>query len=500
MLNKIWILGISVCVLFPSYSFSGSEKSEPNAVEQIQLTLQECIALTFKNNLNIQIEKITPLIAETLITRGEGEFDPTFSTSASVNKTMSPSASTFAAPKVGKVETIAVSAGVNKKYKTGTEINFQAGSMRSRTNSRFQGINPQYDTSLKFSVSQNLLKNFGTEINSATIQIAAINWSKSKLSFKNTVLQILTDVQLTYLDLVFAKKDLEVKKENLNLAIEFENRVKTQVEIGVLPPIEITQAKAEVALREEEIIIARSTIQNIEDKLKQFVNLSPDWSAFSLHPADVPFIEPAPSTLDEDILEALEKRPDYLEAVANSKTLRIDISKKKNLLLPALGVSGNLELTGLSGSAQTSANLDGTVSQSQFGGGYGKSYEDILNGEHINWNLGVSLTIPLGNKAAKSDLLEAEFNARKNEAIIRKLKQDVSIQVREARRRVDTAVKRIDVTKISGKLAKEKLAAEETKFKLGMSTSFNVLEFQRDLSLAKTRELLAVSDYNKAII
>ena len=464
------------------------------------LSLKETVALTLKNNLEISIERINPKITETEITRSEAEFDYSFNASTSIGKNRIPSASAFASPPEAENEVFSVSTGIKKRASAGTNYQLSLDTQRTMSNSKFQGLKPQYTSNLNLSVTQNLLKDFGVDVNTAKIKIASNNRDISINQLKSKGIVIISQVEEIYWDMVFAIEDLKVKRESLKLAQDLEKRIRIQVEVGTMAPLEITQAQAEVAVREEDVIISQNRVESTEDRLKKIINIEEKggWD-LAIVPIDTPKMMAEEIILEESMKTALENRPEYSQAKTDLKNKNIQVEYKKNQLYPALDLIGSLKLNGISGDAEDVV-FSGSVSRSGYGGDYFKSYDRLVSGNYYDWSVGLSLQIPFGNRAANSSYTAAKLDAEKGIKSLKNLEHQISVEVREAVRLIDTNKKRVDTTAVSRRLAEEKLSAEEKKFAVGMSTSFNVLEYQRDLVAAKTREISAIIDYNKSLL
>ncbi|MEK6545921.1 MAG: TolC family protein [Nitrospinota bacterium] len=478
------------------------------------LSLKETVALALKNNLEISIERINPKITETEITRNEAEFDYSLNASTSVGKNRTPSASAFASPPEAENEAFSVSAGIKKRSETGTNYQVSVDTQRTMSNSKFQGLKPQYTANLNLSITQNLLKDFGVDINTAKIKIASNNRDITLNQLKDKGIKIISQVEEIYWDLVFAIEDLRVKRESLKLAQDLERRIRIQVEVGTMAPIEITQGQAEVAMREEDVIISQNRVESVEDRLKKIINIenhpfTPPFEGgeglkgggwdLAIVPTDAPKVLSEDVVLEENIKVALENRPEYKQAEIDLKNKNIQVEYKKNQLHPSLDLVGSLKLNGISGDTEDVV-FAGSISRSGFGGDYFKSYDRLISGNFYDWSIGLSLQIPLGNRMAVSSYTAAKLDIEKGLKSLKNLEHQISVEVREAVRSIETNKKRVNTTVVSRRLAEEKLSAEEKKYAVGMSTSFNVLEYQRDLIAAKTREIAAIIDYNKSLV
>lgn len=209
-------------------------------------------------------------------------------------------------------------------------------------------------------------------------------------------------------------------------------------------------------------------------------------------PQDKPsFSMSEPIDLWASIKTALQKRPDYLTKKKELDSKNILVQFNENQLYPSLDLIASFGLNGLSGDAQS-------LTAGEFDGNYGDSIDRAFSGDFLSWEAGVKFSYPLGNRAAKSRLLASKLESSQLLMEIKDLEKTIILEVREAVRQIKTDVKRIQAARIARKLAEEKLSAEEKKFEVGLSTSFNVLEFQTDLAEEQSSELKAIVDYKKS--
>ena len=293
--------------------------------------------------------------------------------------------------------------------------------------------------------------------------------------------------------------DLKVKEKSLERAKDLERRVKAQVSVGTMAEIETLQAKSEVASREETLLVAQDLIQDNEDNLKNILNINFDSKEGekSIYPSDKPSMIIEDVDLNAVIKEALSIRPDYLGKKKELDNQNIMVKYKENQIYPSIDLVGSLGLNGLSGNAieVTSGTFTG---KSSFGGGYGEALSHALSANYLNWELGVKLSYPLGNRSAKSQLATSRMVAAQLILSIKDLEKQIILEVRESIRQLKTDIKRVQASSIAKRLAEKKLKAEEKKFEVGLSTSFNVLEFQEDLAEQQNNEIKAIIDYNQS--
>ena len=480
---------------------SNPKKSKPRKPDivltnTLEMSLQDVIANTLKNNISIAVQEFQSKIRQEQIITQEAVFDPSVSVEANANKETDAAASFFVTPPILRTDSINLDLSLSQKLKLGTEYEIKFDNERSGTNSFFAGLSPQYTTRFEVNLTQPLLKNFGLDINKSNIYIATNNLDISDFDFKNKVIEVITDTENVYWDLVFSKGDLIVQQKSVQRAKDLERRVKAQVEVGTMAPLEILQAQSEVASREEAVITARKLIQDNEDNLKNILNISFDSpeGRKEIQPLDSPkFIVEAPVPLKKSILIALKMRPDYLAKKKELDNKNIQVKFNENQLYPTLDLIASFGLNGISGreTSPGSSVLEGNL---------GKSIERAFSGDLPAFGGGLLFKYPLGNRDAKSRLAVSKLETAQLLMDIKDLEKTIVVEVREASRQINTDKKRVQAARIARRLAKEKLIAEEKKFEVGLSTSFEVLQFQTDLAEEQSKELKSVIDFNKSNI
>jgi outer membrane protein len=478
-----------------------STTDKPPADSLQFLTLRDAIEQTLNNNVTIAVEAFNSKIREQDITDRKSEFDPSVNIALSTQERTNQVSSAFASPAKSRNLDHVWNLSLKQKVITGGDYEIKFDNSRNRTNSAFAGLNPQYSSELLLSATQPLLKNFGIDTNKRNIYIASNDLDISDFEFESKVIETVTAMENIYWELVFSIEDLNVKKKSLKRAKDLEKRVRAQVKVGTVAPLEILQAQSEVASREELLLQAEDLILDNEDNLKNILNIDFDTPAGlkTMVPADRPrFMPEKQSDLSESIKKALKNRPDYLSRKAALANDNILVKYNENQVYPSLDLIGSLGLNGISGNAVRISQFDGGEVQSGFGGDYGTALNSTISRDYYQWGVGLRLSYPLGNRSAKSKLTAARLKVAQTLLDIKDLEKKIIVEVREAVRQIKTETKRVQATRLARKLAEEKLNAEEKKLEVGLSTSFEVLQFQEDLVAEQSNEIRALIDYNKA--
>jgi outer membrane protein TolC len=461
------------------------------AENQINLSIQECISLALKSNLNIRIKRIGPQIQDALLTMAKGRFDPSATFSPSANSAEEPSSTPgITGADVRSSNSQGFTIGIADPIVTGGSYGLSFLNNRSESNSSFQTLNPAYRSGLTLDVTQPLLEGFGFAVNKASIIIAQNNKDISLLSLKAQLIRTLSEVQDAYWELVFAIENLKVQQIALGQAQDLFKKNQRFKEAGKATASDVLQAQAAVASREADVIAAKDAVKDSEDRLKRVTNMIQDeadshavstaWDV-PIVPVDTPSFEEMKVDLEESIATALENRPEYAQTKIDLANSDISIKVAKNQRLPRLDLEGSLSLNGLGG------EMDEPLSQ------VGKVKYDT-------WYVGFALRMPLNGRATKAELKKSQLEKEEALIALKDLEQQIVTEVRGATRQLETDQKRIEATKAAEEFARQVLLAEERKYELGLSTSYELLQFQANLATAAKNRLRALIDYRKSIV
>jgi outer membrane protein TolC len=443
------------------------------------LSLKDSIALALKNNLDIAIEGFNPQLRDQDIISQKSVFDP--SAFLEANRADNRFPGNFSLVSRSSIGTSAwnYNVGLREKLPTGGtyELRFNneyffAGSSSSSTG---------YDSQLALTLTHPLLKNAGFEANETGIRIATNNQGISREQLRLRVSNITTQVQNAYAELLFNIDNLGVQRRSLQLARDLVALNTARVRAGVAAPVEVTQAEAQEAANVQNVILAEKAVRDAEDTLKVIMNL-PAGTAWGqeIQPTYRLTFEPKSFNLEETIQKALENRYEYKGAKLDIQNKELSVRLARNQLLPDL-------------------SLTGSVSTNGFGGNYGNNVSTMTNGDFVSYSVGVVLTVPLGNRAAEASYTSAKLTTDQAKTSLKQLELQIIQQVREAVRRVEAFARRVDANRSARVLAEEQLRVEQRRLEAGVSTTFNVLSFQRDLSAAEANELRATADYFEAL-
>ena len=500
VLAGLWIIPA------PTEGWSLDTTEPPAAERRESLSLADAAIRALQHNLDISISRHTKESRLADIVIEQAKFDPTISLNGQFNRTVSPlnrPVLGFTTPTLTTIQPFdqnnsSVTADITQNLITGGNVDLNYSPARNNVagaQSCFgkpstdpicsRGgflFNPSWTGGLGFTLTQPLLRNAGIEVNQTFIKVAQNNAEVEQHVFRDRVLTVLTSVEQTYWEVVFANENLKVAQAALKAAEELLSTNRAKVKAGIMSIVDVLQAEAAMASRVEQVLVAEKAIRDQEDQLRRLLNPGEEDLRQDMHltPTDLPVTVLEPISLQETIDIAIEQRPEIIQAKKNLESGELNQQFARNQLLPTLSFQGTVGLAGL-------------------GKDYGDSFNNNFSGNFYNYGAGLVLSYPLGNRSAINTYNKRQLEARNAEAALASVRQQIIVGVREAVRRVQTDFKRIETTRSARIMAEKQLQAEQERLKVGMSTTRFVLDFQRDLATARGNELRATVDYNKAL-
>ncbi|MBM3295308.1 MAG: TolC family protein [Candidatus Aminicenantes bacterium] len=468
----------------------------------LRLSLAECIQKTLKNNLGLAADLLTPEMASASLAVAGQKFIPSLVMNYGQQDNRSASFSFLdtagAAVSTAQNE---YSFQVAQTLPTGGSLTLGLTGYKTDTTRQFQTINPRFGSTLRFSFSQPLLKDFGWRVSRREVLLARNNRDISELNLSQAVEDVIYRAKSAYWSLVYSLENLEVRRRSLKLARELLDKTKAEVEAGTMPPIEILTAQADVSTREADILEAEAMVRNSEDLIRTYMNLEAEIpGAASVHivPTDSPEVAEHVVSLEEALAAAMLHRPDLQAAKVGLSSKQLNVGFARNQLFPDLRLQASYWSPGISGTQilyEGGNALTGKVIGIVPGGG-DQALKDAMDFKYKNWSVGLSLTFPMNMIFSREAYVLAKLDLDQNLLRLRNQEQQVFLEIRTAVRSVETNYRRIQAYRAARENATKKLEAEEEKLKVGLSTNYFVLQYQRDLASAMISELKSTVDYN----
>lgn len=500
--------------------------------KRVRLTLREAITYALENNRDIEVERLNVQLNEFDLRGSYGAYDPTLAMSLYYDRSRVPIANIIAGGPDGGLKTDNVVGNAQFQQRTpwqGGIFSGQFNNDRATTTNLFNVLNPQYTTTMNFTYTQPLWRNREIDAPRRQIKIAKKRLDISDSQFRQRAVEIIAQVQRAYWDLVFVRRDREIKRESVELAQTQLESNQRRVEVGVLAPSDVISARVEVERRTDEAEAALESIQRAENALKALL-LQPSsagmWQA-ELEPTEMPQIEASIQVpLPDAVRLAFQNRQELEQYRLRGELNRIDVEFFRDQTKPQIDFFASYRTNGLSGSERleenpfTSGNaaLNARINQlsqlaglpplpdtgggggipGTFLGSYGQSLANVFKNDFRTWRFGLNINLPLRNRTAQAQLGRALAEGRQLDVQRQKTEQMVEIEVRNALQAVETARRRVEAAKNSHANAELQYDSEVRKFDAGQSTNFLVLDRQNALSSSRGRELRALTDYTKA--
>ncbi|HEY6230377.1 MAG TPA: TolC family protein [Pyrinomonadaceae bacterium] len=469
----------------------------------LTLTLNEAIKRALENNNDIEIARDDVRFAETQLRALQGVYDPFYSISPQYQKSIQPVTFVTSGAPSGKLATSQFSfdPALTKSFeKGGGTYVLQFNNAKNTTSAINSTLNPFYSSNLSLSITQPLQRNRSIDNNRRQIRIQKKRLEQSDADFRLRTIDVITQVQRAYWDLVFALRDQQNQLENLNLTRENLRRVEAQIAVGTKAPLERAEVQTELANRESSLLVAVQGVSIAENNLKQLIVKDPtraEWTA-QITPTDTPKFDATPVNLNDALKEARDNRPELRRLRLQNDINDIDKQYFKNQMRPQVDLQATFATTGLAGSPCTGATCQSSA-PAFLQGGYTKDLRNLLSLETRNITVGVAIQFPIHNTTAKANFAGARIQGEQLEASMRSQDQIIEVDVRNAAQAVETSRRRVLAAREARANAEMQLEGEQRLYQVGRSTTFLLFQRENALTNARNAELRAETDYNKAL-
>jgi outer membrane protein TolC len=467
---------------------------------QIQLDLDEAISLALERNLGLRVQRYTRAQQHFEILRNMGIYDLNLGAETSASMADDPSASNLSGVDVGVDESQSLGLSLDRLLPTGGVSSVLWSNSRSETNNIFASPNPGYRITLTLVHNQPLLRNLGKLATERNLKVARTNSAIAFTDFEGAVIDTVQIVEEAYWTLVEARQQLTVAEESRSLAQELHEMNRIQVDVGTLAPLELIQSEVGIATRQEEIIRTQAAVDDAADALRRLLNVeSPRLWSMEVVPVTDPEIERITIDLESAMTTALDERPDLAAQRLQLDNLELDTQVARNLARPRLDAQLRYGWNARDGDVRDREDpFDPDSPVTIIPGGYDEALQQIIDRQFTGWQVALDFGYPIQNREARAQRTIADLALEQGESLLQDLELQVRTDVRTAARAVDTAAQQIDSARVSMRLAEQNLDAERKRYENGLSTSFQVLEIQEDLTQARSREVAAITGYRRA--
>jgi outer membrane protein len=461
----------------------------------LRLSLRDAIGTAVQQNLGVQLQNYEYRISGQNLRASYGVFD--FLTDATLSHGYSrvPTDNPFE-PAGGRSTNL--TAGMNQFLPTGGtyDLDITTGRATSVGGGRF--INPRYENEIGLRLNQPLLRDFGIDITRRGITVARNNLGITEGAFRTALMDTVNLTEQAYLDLIYARRAVDVVKESLFLARDQARITQIRIDVGASAPLDILQPRVTIATTEEQLIGAVASVRNAEDRLRALLNLpTTEWDR-PIVPTDDVSYTPMTINFQEAVQRAIANRPEVDQQRLAIDNARVQALFTRNQVLPALDFVASYGLQGLAGRRvlQTDPEGNPTIVRSD---PYADTFSQIAGLDFPGFSFGFNFGIPVFNLEARANARAAQLDLEQSRMFQAQTQQNIAVEVRSAARAVDTFAQTIAATRAAREAAERNVEAERKRYENGMTTNFQVLEVQQQLSDARVRELQALVGYQQAV-
>lgn len=496
----------STLVVLITLSLTASSLSAQTESET--LTLSEATAMALEKNGDVIVERGSLDIARANVLRAQAVYEPAFRADARFRERTDPVNSVLSGAPEGELAPTFTgfqsSASLVGLLRTGGSVSITSGLGRDETNSVLTLLTPSWTTLFGVEVRQPLLQNRKIDPARRAIRVARVDQSRAEASLRRTVTETTAAVERAYWAVVVSSREVAIRDSNIQVALAQREGTKIRIEAGTQAESDLSQITAEVERRRGDLILSRESLIRAENQLKNLILrdlADPLWSR-RLVPEDSPNIERTPPDVPAAIASALHARPELLELQQRLQRQDVEIEAARDRVKPQLDLVAAYAGRGLSGEQNPDARPvfgQPVDAPDALEGNLGRSLGTLGEGRFGDASIGVAVSIPIGNTAARQDVAIARVLRRQGEATLDQARQRVALEVRNAAAALDSAAQRIEAAQAAVAAAEIQLQAERDRFTAGTTINFFILTRQNDLAAAQLSEIVALTDYRKGL-
>jgi outer membrane protein len=478
----------------------------PRARPSVKLTLDEAVKLALDRNLDIAVQRLNPEINDIAIASIRSTYHPSLtSVFGPQSVTVLPTNQTTLASQGAAVpvrDTLTYNGGIAQNIPWGGG-SFSAALNNFKQTSTVNTVtyNPLFQSTWTFNYTQPLLRNFSIDSPRRQLQVTKLNRDISDVQLRATITNTLSNVRSAYWDYVFAMQSVDVAQQSVDLAEQLVKDNQTRVEVGTMAPIDVVQAQSQAATARQNLAVAVQARDTSELALKRLIvsgTQDPNWAA-RLDPIDRPEFAPQPIDIEAAVGRALSQRTDLEIAKRDTQMNDVTLRYLRDQLKPQVDLQTNYGFQGVGGTQLLrGSTLGGTPTIVP--GGAGDTFSTLFHNAYPTWTAQLVVSYPLGTSAQEASVARARVQLNQVQAQVRQIELQIATDVTNAAVTAQSNVDRVQAAQAARELAQKQLEAEQSKFEVGMSTNYNVIQAQRDLATAASNELQAVLNYRKSLV
>ncbi len=469
----------------------------------LNLSVDEAVTLALENNLDLKTDRLDPQIGDTRVAAASGLFKPTVSSTVNRNNQLQPPSSLLF-PTSTRTDVVTTNVGLNQRLPWfGTAYNVAWDTSHSDSNSFLNSFNPLLRSGFSASVSQPLLRDLFTDAARTNVALSRNNRTIADTRLQESVVRTTAAVKAAYWNLVAARANVLARQAARRLAEELVRVNTAKVEVGQSPPIDLVSAQAEVASNQEQLIVAETTVKQSEDRLRVLIfdAARRDVWSIAIEPTDTPPIGTAAVDIEAAVTNALRDRADLARARKDIENAGVSLRLASSQKLPDVRVNATYQASGLGGTeVLRTGGFPGTILGPGQVVGFGTILDQLFRSDFPTWAVGVSVSYPIGQSAEDANQARSRLEAQQAAQRMKSAEGRVIQQVRDAAWKMEMNARRVETARLVRELAEQRRDVEQRRFEVGMSTSFLVIQAQRDLAQATQNELSAVLAYDLSLV
>ena len=466
----------------------------------VDLTLDDATARALERNLDIAVERLNPQTFDFSIAALEASYRPTFTSNVGMRSQSQFPRSQTAGADMLVTEVLTGNTGVAQNVKWGGgSLSVSFNNNRQKQTDLFATRNPVLNTNMNAVYIQPLLRGFRIDGTRAQLRVTQLNQEMSEIALRGTIVRTLSDVRNAYWDFVYAIEAADVAGRSLALATKLVDDNRARVEVGAMAPLDVVQAQAEEANRRQVVTQTEAARRTAELALKRLIvngTDDPFWTA-AINPIDRPTYTTEALDVAGAVRRALESRTDLQQSQKQLAANDVAVRNLADQRLPALDLTGSYGAAGVGGPQFIRQGLGGAISNT-IPSGYSTALRILADQTAPTWNFALSLSYPIGSSPAEANLARARIQQRQTIAQSRQMELQIATEVTNAALQVESNRERLQAAGAARELAERRLDAEQSRFDVGLSTNFFVVQAQRDLRDAQNAELRTLLDYRRA--
>jgi outer membrane protein len=471
---------------------------------RLYLTEREAVELALENNLDVNVERHTRLARQWDIRLVEAAYDPVGTFGFSWDRNRTPAASVLQGGASVTDILTDYTFGYRHPFRMGSSLEVSFAGNRNRTTNFFSSLVPAIHTRFDVTFRQDLLKGFGKAEAEYDIELSRNNVDLSEQEFQRLAIEVIAQVQDQFWELEHSLKDVEVKQKSLELAETIYRQNQARFEVGTASRLEVVQTEAEVASRREELIRAQFSYRRVQDQLVKLMTSHRDPREFLgdiVPEASAVDSSRDPEPFDHLLRLALELRPEIRQSDLTIANRQVELRRSRDKLKPSLQLVAGYQQFGLGGTEIVRDFSQGFVNPPIVAvnpGGLWDSFSQVLSADYYGYLVGFDFQIPLGNTEARSRNAQAQIEINRARLQKEAVQQSLGLEIRDTLTQIEMNKARLEAAEAAVVAARERLDGEQARFEVGMGTTRELIEAQRDLLQAESVVVRARIDLIKS--